>query len=214
MEVIPAIIAKDFAELKEKVKQVESYAKWVQLDIMDGDFVPNTTWNKAQDLEGADFSVFLEAHLMISNPGNHINKWLGAGIKRIIVHIEAIGNEPQHTIKELVERCHKKGAEFGIALSPETPASVVDSFGEILDLVLVLGVNPGFGGQEFRKEVLPKISELKKKYPLLKIGVDGGVNAEIGKECAEAGADILVAGSYIFKSGDIKGAIEKLENEH
>lgn len=226
-EVIPAIIAKDFEELKKKIAIVEPYTEWVQLDVMDGDFVPNQTWNNPQDLKTEDFSVFFEAHLMISNPEKHIDKWIEAGMKRIIVHIEAIGEERSHTKKEpayhlindLAEKCHQNEVEFGIAINPETSVDILspiisESYEASpckIDLVLFLTVSPGFGGQKFQELVLPKISAVRKKYPDVKIEVDGGINPKTAKQCVEAGANILVSGSYIFTHQNVKRAIETLK---
>lgn len=219
MEVIPAIIAKDIKEVEEKIRKVETLVTWVQLDIMDGNFVPNTTWNNPEELNAQDFSVFLEAHLMILSPQDKIDSWIASGIKRIIVHIETVGAERSHTktdplrhqVVDMAEKIHSAGAQFGLALSPETPLSAIENFLDYCNIVLVLAVSPGFGGQEFKEEVLPKIRELQKTAPQVKIAVDGGINPETGRRCVEAGADILVAGSYIFNSENIQEAIEELQ---
>lgn len=206
-EIIPAIIAKDFQEIKKKIRQVEPYTKWIQLDIMDGDFVPNTTWNNPKDLMKMDFSIFLEAHLMISEPEKYVDRWIEVGIKRTIVHIEAVKN-----LKKIVEKCRQKKVEIGLALNPETSSGVIDDLMNQIDLVLILAVSPGFGGQKFKKETLRKIVDLRQKYPRVKIEVDGGINPETAKKCVKAGADILISGSYIFKSKNIAQAIDKLKN--
>lgn len=220
MEVIPAILAKTFSELKEKIRQVESYVNWVQLDILDGNFAPNLTWNNPQELDAQDFSVFLEAHLMVLNPDKILDAWLASGIKRIIVHIEAVGSEKSHTktdplqhkVIDMSQKVREAQVQFGLALNPETPISAVKDFLDYCDLVLLLAVSPGFGGQKFKEEVLPKISEVRKITDKVKIEVDGGINLVTGKKCAEAGADILVSNSYIFNSDNIKKAILDLQN--
>jgi ribulose-phosphate 3-epimerase len=218
-EVIPAIIAKNFDELKEKIELVEQYVKWVQIDVMDGDFVPNTTWNNPEDLKQYSPDVFMEAHLMISQPEKHIEQWIEAGIKRIIFHIEATSNE---TAGDIVRICRDNKMEVGIAINPKTPQSSLTLTAgqapqatagiEILypDMILVLGVTPGFGGQEFKFEVLEKIQALRAECPQLTIGVDGGMNPKTAKQAVDAGANIIVAGSHIYKNSDIKGAIEEL----
>lgn len=205
-EVIPAIIAKTFSELKEKVVLVEPFVRWVQLDIMDGKFVPNWTWNKPQDLKGFDMGVFFEAHLMIQDPEKHVEKWIDGGVKRIIFHIEA-ASDP-HAIIQL---CRKRKAEVGVALNPETDIEQIKTLEELVDMVLVLGVNPGFGGQKFMSSVLPKIRVLRKANPYLAISVDGGMNPTTAQKVAEAGANIVVAGSYIYSSKSIEGAIKALK---
>lgn len=208
-EVIPAIIAKNFEEVKEKIKLVEPYVKWVQLDIMDGKFVPNVTWNSPEDLRGEEFKVSLEVHLMIEEPEKYAEKWIDAGAKRIIFHIEAT-SEPQR----IIHVCCEKDVEVGVAINPETSIEVLEvlklDFNNI-DIVLVLGVFPGFGGQEFKPEVLPKIRALRKMYPDLTIGVDGGMNPETARQVVQAGANIIVAGSYVFGSKNTEKAIEELK---
>lgn len=199
-EVIPAIIAKDFEKLKKKIRQVESCCSWVQLDIMDGKFVPNLTWQNPEELKRVKTSLKIEAHLMIENPQKVIEKWLKR-VQRVIVHWESKG----------VEKL-KFNKKMGIALNPETPWQKIEKLIPQIDAVLLMTVNPGFGGQKFLKEVLPKIQSLRESYSNVKIEVDGGINPETGKECVEVGADILVSGSYIFKSKNIAQAIKKLKN--
>jgi ribulose-phosphate 3-epimerase len=210
-EIIPAIIANNFAELKEKIELVEPYVKWVHIDVMDGNFVPNFTWNKPEELTHYDPGVYLEAHLMIQEPEKYVERWIDAGIKRIIFHIEAT-SDPKRAIKICMER----GAEVGVAINPETPqSSLTLAPGQAsldIDMVLVMGVTPGAGGQEFKPEVLEKIRALRHLYPHLTIGVDGGMNPTTAKQAADAGANVIVAGSYIFKSDDIQKAISDLKN--
>jgi len=219
VEVIPAILSKTYSEVEEKIRKVEPYVSWVQLDIADGVFVPNVTWNNPKELRPEDFSIFLEAHLMVANPASKIDDWISAGVKRIIVHIEAVCTESNHKKEDLVQhevidmakKAHEAGIEFGLALNPETPLNVIEKFLQHCDLVLLLGVSPGFSGQKFKEEVLQKIKELRKSAPNVKVEVDGGINLEIGRRCLEAGADILVVGSYIFGAKDVKKAIEELQ---
>lgn len=212
LEIIPAIIAKDFSEVKEKIKRVESFVNWVQLDIMDGKFVPNTAWNELEDLRDEHFKVSLEAHLMINEPENYAEKWIDAGIKRVIFHIEATSKPG-----EIVKICRDRGIEVGVAINPETPIEQLEVLSgsdpdRSVDMILVLGVSPGFGGQKFKPEIIPKIRELRKASPHLTIGVDGGMNPETAKQVVEAGANVIVAGSYIFGSKDMQSAISELKN--
>ena len=199
-EVIPAIIAKDLQELKRKIKLIEPYSDWVQLDIMDGDFVPNKTWQNPEDLKSIKTSLKIEAHLMIDDPQRVIKKWLEVA-QRVIVHWESRGVKKLRFTKQM-----------GIALNPETPWQEIEKFIPQLSLVLFLTVSPGFGGQKFLNKVLSKIESLQKSFPNLKIEVDGGINPKTGKKCVEAGADILVSGTYIFKSRNVKEAMEKLKS--
>lgn len=215
-EIIPAIIVKSFKELKKKIEKVEPYARWVHIDIMDGKFVPNTTWNNPEELTlpprlRRRKSPNLEAHLMIQDPEKYVEKWIDSGINRIIFHIEAASSPG-----EIVKMCREKGAEVGVAINPETPQSSLSlAAGQapllnLVDEILVLGVTPGFGGQEFKMEALEKIKSLRKDNPHLTIGVDGGMNPKTAKKAVEAGASIVVAGSYIFNSVNAGKAIEEL----
>ncbi|MDD2730925.1 MAG: ribulose-phosphate 3-epimerase [Candidatus Portnoybacteria bacterium] len=206
MEIIPAIIAKDLGELKNKISQVENLVMAVQLDVMDGVFVPNATWNNPKDLFGFKTNLFLEAHLMVKEPARILDNWLTSPAGRIIVHCETGAD-----MKEIASRVHQAGKEFGVALNPETEVEVLDNFISEIDLVLFLSVQPGFGGQKFLPKVLPKISRLRQKNLNVKIAVDGGINLSNAKQVKEAGADILVVGSAIFASGDAKEAIARLQ---
>lgn len=207
IEIIPAIIAKDFKELKEKVERVEPYVKWVHLDAMDGNFVPNFTWNKPEDLKYYDPGVFFEAHLMISEPEKYVEQWIDAGIKRIIFHFESTVSP--YAVTKL---CHERGVEVAVAINPDTPLSVIEPIFTQVDMVLIMGVTPGFGGQEFKPEVLEKIKALRKRNPHLTIEVDGGMNPKTAKQVIEAGASMIVAGSYIFGSAEVEKAIIELRN--
>lgn len=212
LEIIPAIIAKNFQELREKIKLVDPYVDWVHVDIMDGKFVQNRTWNNPEELSTFETPLFFEAHLMTEDPKGDAVKWIKAGIKRLIFHIEAT-NEPQN----IIDACHEKSVEAGIAINPETPLAAINNVMQsdpvtLPDMVLVMGVTPGFGGQEFKPEIIPKIRKLRKLHPNLTIGVDGGMNPKTAKLAFEAGANIIVAGSYILGSKDIEKAINELEN--
>ena len=197
IEIIPTILVKTFDEVKEKIKQVENLVDWVQLDIMDGVFVDNKTWNNPSDLRGFKTRVKLEAHLMVEKPEEVINDWLKI-VDRVIVHYEAANN-----ISE--------GKRIGLAINPETPIDVVKPFLNNLDLVLIMTVKPGWGGQKFQERTLDKIKALRKLWPDGNIEVDGGINAETAKKTIKAGANLICSGSYIFNSKDIKKAIETLK---
>lgn len=229
MEIIPAIIAKDLADLKEKIKLVEPYVRTVQLDVMDGIFVPNKTWpyfggQAIEDLEKLDTKLFLEAHLMIEKPQEVMEQWLESKVKRIILHWEVLekihGHEmtpyktaagPGFPVTDLAEEAHKHNKELGVALNLGTPISILDMFVEDIDLVLLMSVNPGSSGQKFIEKVIPKISALRAKYPSVKIEIDGGVNLSNAKILAQAGADILVVGSAIFENDNVGQTIKNLK---
>ena len=215
VEVIPAIIAKNFKELKEKVAQVERYCHWVQLDIMDGKFTPRKTWNNPKELsdfKGQGSDVNLEVHLMVKNPFKAAEAWLKNGAQRIIFHWESLGKKPEEKFWKIKEKAKKMKREIGMALNPETSWMEIEKLISQIDIILLMTVHPGFGGQIFLEEVLPKIKSLRQKHLNVKIEVDGGINPETGKKCLEAGADILVSNSYIFESKNIARAIEKLKN--
>jgi len=206
VEVIPTIIAKDLNELQEKIKKVESFVDWVQIDVMDGQFVENTTWNEPSDLKKIETSLNLEAHLMIKEPEKYIDQWINSGVKRIIFHIEATDK-----IREVIDQVKQAGLGVGLAINPETPVEAVDQFVDQLDLILVMTVNPGQGGQDFLEQNLGKIKQLRAKYKRVKIGVDGGINLETAPEVIQAGASLLASGTAIFKSDNIEQTINTLK---
>jgi len=206
IEVVPTIIAKDFDELKEKVKKVEPYVEWVQLDVMDGKFVENLTWNKPSDLKGLETNLKLEVHLMVEKPEEVIDDWIKSGIKRLIIHYEATEETGQ-----IIERVKESGLEVGLAINPETSIEGISPFVKQLDVVLVMTVNPGQGGQKFLQETLWKIERLRERYPNVNIGVDGGINLETAPRVIQAGANVLASGSAIFKSDNIEETIKQLK---
>ena len=207
VEVIPTIIAKDLNELQEKIKKVESFVDWVQIDVMDGQFVENTTWNEPSDLKKIETSLNLEAHLMIKEPEKYIDQWINSGVKRIIFHIEATDK-----IKEVIDQVKQAGLGVGLAINPETPVETVDQFVDQLDLILVMTVHPGQGGQDFLESSLGKIKQLRAKYKHVKIEVDGGINLETAPEVIQAGANLLASGTAIFKSDDIEQTVNTLKD--
>ncbi|OGZ34077.1 MAG: hypothetical protein A2Y98_03325 [Candidatus Portnoybacteria bacterium RBG_19FT_COMBO_36_7] len=161
---------------------------------------------------------------MINKPQEATELWLQSKVKRIILHWEALekihshemtpyktASRPGFPVIDLVEEAHRHNKELGVSLNPDTPISVLDSFIYDIDLVLLMSVNPGKAGQEFQEKVIPKIIALRQKYPDVKIEIDGGINPQNAKKIAQAGADILVAGSSVFESNDIGGAINKLK---
>ncbi|PIQ92850.1 MAG: ribulose-phosphate 3-epimerase [Parcubacteria group bacterium CG11_big_fil_rev_8_21_14_0_20_39_14] len=211
VEVIPTIIAKDFRELKKKIKLVEPYTDWVQLDIMDGKFVPNETWREPKDLKRIKTGLKMEAHLMLQNPFRVVDNWLKYGCQRIIVHWESLGYNKNRELKKIIEKIKKLGGEIGLALNPETNWQEIKDIPEF-DLILLMTVNPGFGGQKFLPEVIPKLGALRKAFANVKIEVDGGININTGKLAVKAGANILAVGSAIFESRNIEKTIQELAN--
>jgi len=207
IQVIPTIIAKDFQELQEKIKKIELYVEWAQLDIMDGDFVNNSTWRSPADLKNLETNLNLEAHLMINNLEEVLDDWISSGVKRIIFHYEATDKH-----EEIIEKIKESGLEVGLAINPETSLEKIDDFIKKLDLVLIMTVIPGFGGQEFLEETLDKIKELRGDYKDVNIEVDGGINLESASKVIQAGANLLASGSVIFKSNNIEETIKALKS--
>jgi len=199
--IIPTVLEKDFKKVKEKIKLVEDYVKWVQLDIMDGVFVNNETWNKPQRI---NTKVKLEAHLMVQNPEKIIDDWLKI-VDRIIIHFESTKE-----VKKIIDKVHKKKKQIGLALNPETDIAAATPFLKDLDLVLIMTIQPGWGGQELKPWTLDKVKFLRKKWKG-DIQVDGGVNNENIKKIRKAGANLICVGTYIFSKKDIKKAIESLK---
>ncbi len=206
-EIIPAINTDSFEEVVRRIKLIEPYTKWVQLDIADGTFTKNTTWHNSQDLLGLETSLNIEVHLMINNIEERIENWLIAPVKRIIFHLET-AKDPDFVI----EKCHEAGKEAGIAIGPDTSWTKLVPYFQKVDLFQVLGVYPGLAGQKFQEDCFDKIKHLRKEYPQCIIEVDGGMDAETAERAIEAGANIIVAASAIFSADDIKKAIEELQN--
>ncbi|MFH0805740.1 MAG: ribulose-phosphate 3-epimerase [Patescibacteria group bacterium] len=207
IQIIPTIIAKDFQELQDKINKVELHAEWAQLDVMDGKFVNNTTWQNPVDLKNLETNLNLEAHLMVKNPEEVIDQWIESGVKRIIIHYESTKK-----ITEIIDKIKKAGLEVGLAINPETSLEVIGNFIEKIDLVLIMTVNPGFGGQDFLNESVDKIKQLRGEYKDVNIEVDGGINLKTASKVIQAGANFLAVGTAIFKSDNIKEVINKFKN--
>lgn len=209
--IAPSILSADFARLGEEVKAVEKAgADWIHVDVMDGHFVPNITIGPVvvESLKKLDPPP-LDVHLMIEEPERYIDAFAKAGASYITVHVEA--SRHLHRNLQLIRAA---GAKPGVVLNPHTPVESVRQVLNSVDLVLLMSVNPGFGGQAFIPEILPKCQELaelrrRNKHDFL-IEVDGGVNEKTAVDLWKAGVDVLVAGSFIFGSKDYKAAITKL----
>lgn len=204
IQVIPAILEERLDDIKQKVERIRPYTDIIQLDVMDGEFVPNETFYRSPRLL-ADLPITMEVHLMIERPSLFLRQWALPNVKRLIVHEEAVSNmaECMHIVRDA-------GKEFAVAINPETSTFVLKEYINELDMVLIMGVNPGFSGQQFQKDVLEKIKEVKHMRPDVLVEVDGGVSVENRDMIVEAGVDILAAATAIWKSPDIGKTIAEL----
>lgn len=205
--VAPSILSADFLRLGEAIQMVEeSEAEWVHCDIMDGHFVPNISYGIpiVKAVRPATKKV-VDCHLMIEHPELYVEVFAAAGADMITVHQEACVH-----LDRQVAQIHDLGCKAGVALNPATPVETLVDILHAVDMVLIMSVNPGFGGQKFIPRALDKVRRLRALAPDLLIQVDGGVNAETGAELVAAGADVLVAGSYVFGAAEPREAIHSL----
>ena len=212
MIIAPSVLSLDFSDINSQIKQVnESKAKWIHYDVMDGHFVKNLTFGP--DILKALKKIsplFFDVHLMVTDPMYYAPIFIEAKADLITFHYEVLTEEQ---ILELIKHIHSKGIKVGISIKPETNVEVLDKFLDKVDLVLIMSVQPGFGGQGFIESSLDKITYLKdykiKNNLNYYIEVDGGINNTTINSVKNAGVDVCVSGSYIFK-GDIKKNVESL----
>lgn len=212
IKIAPSILSADFAKLGEEIKDVEKGgADYIHVDVMDGHFVPNITIGPLiVEAIRPVTKLPLDVHLMIEQPDLYIKEFVRAGADIITVHVEA--SKHLHRTIQLIK---SEGVKAGVVLNPHTPIELILHILEDIDMVLFMTVNPGFGGQSFIPQVLPKIKALadmiKERNLSVDIEVDGGINEETAKQCVAAGANVLVAGSFIYNKPDRHAAIQSLK---
>lgn len=215
VQIAPSILSADFGKLTAEIAEVEPYVDRIHFDVMDGNFVPNISFG-APILKWVQTKLPIDVHLMIEHPWFYLEDFVKAmpaasrAQSVIIVHSEVCAKSGKFTLANVLKMIKKLGVKTGVSIKPKTSVNVLKNVLEILAQVLIMTVEPGFGGQSFMPKMVGKIGQLRKMGFKGDIAIDGGINAETGKICADAGANILIAGNYIFGAKDRVKAIKAL----
>ncbi len=208
VEIVPSLLCKTKKEFLTKLRRIEPSVKRAQFDIMDGKFVPNKTV-QPKEFKGLKTKLAVECQLMVKEPADYLSDCCRMNAKLIIFHYESYKNPKK--IISFIQQIRSHNLKAGIAINPRTPAEKIKPFLKLVDLVLVMTVNPGFGGQKLIPATLKKVSQIRKWAPRLDIEVDGGINKETARLAASAGADILVAGNAIHKAPTVQEGIDAIK---
>ena len=207
IEIIPSIVSRDFADLEKKIKILDSHVIWAEIDVADGVFASNITFQEPALLNELDDKLKLSVHLMVELPETVIEEWLAVA-DRVVVHYEST-----EELADILEKYPKKHQEIIVALALDTPVSVIDSIADTIKTVQLMSIRRlGFQGEDFCPEVIEKIKTIKTKWPHLKVVVDGGVGIDEAKDLISAGADALVVGSAIWGAIDPLKALAELKS--
>ena len=210
IKLAPSLLAADFSRLADEVQAVEDHVDWLHLDVMDGHFVPNISFGipVIESLRPVT-DLYFDCHIMTTNPAAYLGELAEAGVNLVTMHIEAV---PDPTGP--AERARELGLDFGLVVNPHTPFAAMAPFAALCDVLVIMSVEPGFGGQRFMSEVLPKVREAREwvesRGLVADIQVDGGITPDNAREVVESGATVVVAGSAVFRADDPRRAVLEL----